>query len=82
MVTRNFKIRATQLTIIAFCIEVIILLFPILVIAPADYVIGLIRGYTPSDGWTYGVMIWFFSLFIIPIMYIVSLVFLYLNYRK
>lgn len=48
-----------------------------LIIYPADYVLELITGKEYVDGWTPGFMVWTLFIFIIPIIYLVSLIVLW-----
>ncbi|MCV6614488.1 MAG: hypothetical protein OIF35_05880 [Cellvibrionaceae bacterium] len=73
-----FKGWFKKFSIIFFVLYLIMVLFPGLVIDPTDFILGWIAGAPSVDGWTHGVMLYFYLVFLLPVCYLIFLFFYYL----
>jgi hypothetical protein len=75
----SIKPRLIRITLIALSIEILMLIFPAVIIIPADFIIGIITSNKAVDGWTHGVMVWLAFLYIVPAMYVITMMYIYVK---
>ena len=71
-----FKKRTTKITAIFFVIYAVIWLFPGIISYSVDSIIEYFRGFKQIDSWTYGDMWWLYTVIILPIIYLLVILFL------
>jgi len=82
MESTTLKERLTKLTIIFLVVYASFWLMPSIIIFPIDFIIEIITKTKIVDGWTYGVMVWLYTVIGLPIMYLIVILSLIYKAKK
>ena len=82
MESTTLKERLTKLTIIFLLVYASIWLMPSIIIFPIDFIIEIITKTKIVDGWTYGVMVWLYTVIGLPIIYLIVILSLIYKAKK